>query len=283
MNSEIFKEIVKINLSDGWKGMAVRDGFGLKLIPDKLTENPEQIFKSDKFGNCAILKTISSDNGQIPLVVKKITANSGIKKLIDFFRGVKAVRNFKLALILKAKGIDTAEPVAAFWNNNENIYVTEYIPNSMSLYDVAWGKNSEITGNFTMRKAVIRQVAESIAKFHKAGFWHRDSKAGNFIIGKNKDGYTAKLIDLDGIKYNFGGCREKQIRTLANLAKSLTRFKNVNVSDFYRGFMIYCDEMGYTKEYSKSLFLKVKGVSIEMRLLSIIEDAEKFRKKCLKK
>jgi tRNA A-37 threonylcarbamoyl transferase component Bud32 len=283
MNSAISGNIIKFKSSDGWKGLVAREWSAIAFAPAELTKNPEQIFKSDKFGNCAILKTISSDNGQIPLVVKKITANSGIKKLIDFFRGVKAVRNFKLALVLKAKGIETAEPVAAFWNGSANIYVTEYVPNSMSLYDVAWGKNSEITGNFTIRKAVIRQVAESIAKFHKAGFWHRDSKAGNFIISKEADGYNAKLIDLDGIKYNFGGCREKQIRTLANLAKSLTRFKNVNVADFYRGFMIYCDEMGYTKEYSKSLFLKVKSVSIEMRLLSIIEDAEKFRKKCLKK
>ncbi len=283
MNSEISRKLIKLNLSNGWKGVAVWKWSDLVFDPAELPQNPSQVFKSDKSGNCAVLKQIDGANGKIPFVVKKITVNSEIKKLVDLFRGTKALRNFKFALLLKAKGIEPAEPVAALWNGNENIYVTEYIPNSMSLYDVAGGQNSEVLNKLPARKAVIRQIAEIIAKLHKAGFWHRDSKAGNFIISKDDDGYKAKLIDLDGIKYNFFGCEEKQVRTLANLAKSLVRFKTVNLADFYRGFTIYCNAMGIAKAQSKSLFCKIERATVEMRLEMVLEDAVKFEKKCQSK
>ncbi|MCE5340778.1 MAG: lipopolysaccharide heptosyltransferase I [Planctomycetaceae bacterium] len=278
MNSAISRKIIKLNPSNGWKGLTVRKWSDLVFDPVELTKNPSQIFKSDK-SSFIVLKQIDGANGKIPFVVKKITVHSVVKRLVDFFRGPRALRNFKLALVLKEKEIETAEPVAVFWNNRENIYVTEYIPNSMSLYDVAYGKNSEIFNKLAARKAVIRQVAEIVARLHKAGFWHRDSKAGNFIISKDDDGYDAKLIDLDGIKYNFFGCEEKQIRTLANLSKTLIRFKSVNIADFYRGFVIYCNAMGYAHEQSKTLFRKIEKVTVKMRFLSVLEDAGKFKKK----
>lgn len=283
MNSDISGNIIELKLSDGWKGLVVRKWSAFGFVPTELTKNPEQIFKSDRFGNCAVLKQIDSGSGKVHFAVKKIIAGSGIKKTVDFFRGAKALRNFKLALALKAKGIETAEPVAAFWNGSESIYVTEYIPNSMSLYDVVGGKDSGMFDKFTVRKAVIRQVADVIARFHKAGFWHRDSKAGNFIISKDADGFNARLIDLDGIKYNFFGCQCRQIRTLANLARSLIRFRAVNITDFYRGFVIYCDAMGISRSRYKPLFGQIERATVQMRLQMVLQDAEKFKKKCLNK
>jgi serine/threonine protein kinase len=283
MNSDISGNIIELKLSDSWKGLVVRKWSALGFVPAELTKNPEQVFKSDKFGNCAVLKKIDSGSGKVPFVVKKIIAGSGLKKLVDFLRGAKSLRNFRLALALKSKGIQTAEPVAAFWNGDENIYVTEYIPNSMSLYEVVWLKNSEALKDFSVRRAVIRQVADVIARFHKAGFWHRDSKAGNFIISKDADGFNARLIDLDGIKYNFFGCQCRQIRTLANLAKSLTRFKTVNITDFYRGFVIYCNAMGISRSQYKPLFGKIERATVQMRLQMVLQEAEKFKKKCLNK
>jgi len=279
MNSLISKKILKLKSSNGWNGVVARKWSDLVFAPAELIKNSNQIFKSEK-GNITLLKQIQGANGSISFAVKKTVGASGIKWLIDYFRTPKSLRNFKLALLLKQNDIEVAEPVVAFWNLKENIYVTEYIPNSLNLYEIAFGKNIEIINNFSAKKAVVQKVAEIIAKLHKAGFWHRDSKAGNFIIYKEERDYKVKLIDLDGIKKNFISSGEKQIRTLANLAKTLTRFKTVNLADLYRGFIIYCRAMEFNERQSKELFRKIERATVKLRLLTVLEESKKFKEEC---
>jgi hypothetical protein len=187
-------------------------------------------------------------------------------------------------LTLKQKGIEVAEPIAALWNNRlGNIYITEFVAGSENLYDIAFGRNADVNKNFSARKDVIDQIANLIAGLHKAGFWHRDSKAGNFIVFKDDGKYKAKLVDLDGIKKNYICQNEKRIRTLANLAKTLTRFKRVNLADLYRGFRIYCKVMGIGNEQIRPLFGQVERNTVKLRLLTVLEEAEKFKEKCQSK
>jgi serine/threonine protein kinase len=277
MDSVISKKIIKLKPIGGWKGVLVRKWSDLVFDPVELTKNPSQIFKSEN-GNITSLKEIKWANGNIPFVVKKTASSTLTKRLINFFRTPKSLKNFKIALLLKQNEIEVAEPVAAFWNSHhENIFISEYIPNSMNLYEVAFGKNTEIVKNFSARKAVIRQVAQILAKLHKEGFWHRDSKAGNFIIYKDDTGYKAKLIDFDGIKPNIFSDGEKKIRTLANLAKSLTRFKSVNITDLYRGFMIYCQAMRIHGVHARLLFNKIERATVALRLLMVLEESKNIK------
>ncbi|PKL49320.1 MAG: hypothetical protein CVV39_03170, partial [Planctomycetes bacterium HGW-Planctomycetes-1] len=269
--------LVDLKLPAGWKGVAVEKWSNLNFEPEKLTQNPDKIFKSEN-GSITALKKIEN----IPFVIKKTAAGAGLKAVANLFRAPKSLKNFYLAVLLSQKNIEVAAPVAALWHRKYgNIYITEYIPGSFDLYDIAFGRNPEILANFSARKAVIQQTAQIIAKLHKADFWHRDSKAGNFIVYNDAGTYKAKLIDLDGIKQNPKRRSENRIRTLAKLAETLIRFKTVNFTDLYRGFRIYCDEMKITGPDIKRLWQKIERAAVAVRLTTVISDSYKHIGKIL--
>lgn len=267
--------LVDLKLPGGWKGVTTQKWSKLNFEPEKLTQNPDKVFKSEN-GSITALKKI----GNTPFVIKKTVKRTGIRAVADFLRAPKSLRNFYLAVLLKQKNIEVAEPVAALWHRKYgSIYITEYIPDSLDLYDVAFGRNTEILADFSTRKAVIKQVAQIIAELHNSGFWHRDSKAGNFIVYKDSGIYRAKLIDLDGIKQDSGRRSENHIRTLSKLAETLIRFKTVNFTDLYRGFLIYCDAMNITGPNTKRLLQKVERAAVAARLVTVMSDSYKLKDK----
>ncbi|HBG27028.1 MAG: hypothetical protein A2Y10_04410 [Planctomycetes bacterium GWF2_41_51] len=271
------QRIIKLKLTQNWNAVADDKWSDLSFNPEGLTLNPLQIFKSEN-GNFTILKEIQKRK----VVVKKTANRTGVRGIVDAIRTPKSLRNFKTAQVLKQKNIEAAEPVAALWHKSlGNIYVTEYIENSLNLYEIAFGKNPEILNSFSARKSIIKETAELVAKLHKAGLWHRDPKAGNFIVYKDNGNYKVKLIDLDGIKPNIIDSRERRTRTLANLAKTLTRFKTVNLADLYRGLKIYCDKMEINGV--RSLFHKLERTTVAMRLLTVLEESKKFKEQCRSK
>jgi hypothetical protein len=278
MKKNIRNRVIELKLSDNWQGFTVEKWADFPFDPRKLTENPDTVFKADG-QNITGLKTFDHNGKKVSFVFKKTITEFTAKSAIDFFRDSKSVRNLSLALELKARQIASAEPAAALWRQKqfktiENIYLTEYIPASLSLYDVAFGKNKEIISEFNVRKSVITAVAELLANLHKAGCWHRDSKAGNFIVYKNSDGiYKAKFVDLDGIKLNLLSRGRNQTRTLAKLAETLTRFKSVTFTDLYRGFFDYCGAMQIPYGSARRLFRRVERLAVAKRLTTIIADS----------
>ncbi|MGA2914760.1 MAG: lipopolysaccharide kinase InaA family protein [Sedimentisphaerales bacterium] len=270
--------IVELNLPGGWKGEAIEKWSNLVFEPEKLTDKPELVFKLEK-GNITAVRKIEFNGKKIAFVVKKTVKPRGLKALAEILRAPKSLRNFYLAILLKQKSIEVAEPVAALWNKKEaSLYITEYIPDSLNLYEIVSGKNKEILKNFSMRKSVIRQIAGIIAKLHKANFWHRDPKAGNFILYKDGGIYRVKLVDLDGIKRDSANKPENHIRTLEKLAETLIRYKAVNFTDLYRGFLIYCDAMGINGDETRELFRKVERATVAARLLTTASDSYELKK-----
>jgi tRNA A-37 threonylcarbamoyl transferase component Bud32 len=278
MDSFSKQKITGLRLFDNWQGLAVEQWSDFAFKPGQLLEKPDLVFKSEA-DNITVLKQVESGGKKISFVVKKTISCSRLKNLAMLFGPPKAVRNLHIAIELKNRKIDVAEPVAALWRKRglqylENIYITEFCQGSLNLYDVAFGRNKEILSNFRIRKAIIQQVADLIAKLHKSDFWHRDSKAGNFIVYKSKeDSYKVKLVDLDGIKLNLFNKEEKQVRTLSKIAETLTRFKAVNFTDLYRGFLFYCDAMNIDNVRARELFHKVERLTVATRLLTIVSDS----------
>ena len=231
MDSFSKQKIAGLRLSDNWQGLAVEKWSNFAFKPDRLLERPDFVFKSDA-DNITVLKQIESGGKKISLVVKKTVSCGCLKNLALFFRPPKAVRNLHIAIELKNRKIDVAEPVAALWRKRglqylENIYITEFCQGSLSLYDVAFGRNKEILSNFRIRKAIIQQIAELIAKLHKSGFWHRDSKRGILLYTKMKRAsYRVKLVDLDGIKLNLLQQREKTGQNAFKTCRNADTFQN---------------------------------------------------------
>lgn len=272
----ILYPFVKLNLQNGWKAEVLEKWSGLQLEPENLLQSPDLIFKQEK-GNITAVKKIDFQGEKIPFVVKKTVRPRGIKSFAEILRAPKSLRNFTCAILLKQKNIEIAEPVAALWHKKDgSIYITEYIPDSLNLYEVAAGKDKDILTNFSARKAVIRQIAEILAKLNKAKYWHRDPKAGNFIIYKDREIYKVKLIDLDGIKQTDRLKEDNFVRTLSKLAETLTRYKNVNFTDLYRGFLVYCRAMEIYGEDCRNFFRKVERATVAARLQKIVSDSYSF-------
>lgn len=275
-------KVVKIRLKNGWRGLIVEGCREIAAEPEQLCLNFEKIFKAETH-SCVGLKRLNYKDGQIAVVVKRHSGNTG---LINFFRSLsadsKAFRNFQLGSLLQKKGIAVVRPLAALQKRKygrlrECIFVTEYNTGRISLDDFVHRRitiNEDELG--TAKRQIGAEIAKLLADLHKASLWHRDTKVANFLIYKNdRNKFKAELVDMDGIKpYRFerDGC---QLRTLWKLTESLSRFSMIKQDDYLRGFNIYCDTVGIDKKRRKNIFAQCGRMALTKRLLTLAEDAYK--------
>ena len=275
------KSVTRLKFPGSWNGIYA-EGWGVSSFdPGSLTSDFVKIFKSDKKGLVGI-KTLAFEGGQVDVVVKTHNrSGSGI----DFFRSFgtgRAMKNFRLAKKLIADGMAVTCPIAAIEKRLglyccQSIYVNEYVENSMSLYDIVFGKDEYAMANWAVvKKQIINAIGQLLGAMHNKGYWHRDSKAGNFLICRDKnDSYSVRLIDLDGIK-KYGLARQKRrVQTLWKLAETLSRFKAVSTVDFWRGFNVYCDCTNIEKRNRRQIFYELQKMVITKRLLTVVGDAYK--------
>jgi lipopolysaccharide heptosyltransferase I len=180
----------------------------------------------------------------------------------------KAIRNFKTALKLLRCGIEGAKPLAAIQQKRylltiQSIYISEYLENSPNLYAFASGH----TGR-DVRKQLCRQLAVILAELHKNGLWHRDSKATNFIVCKDK----ILLVDMDGIKPYLLRRRSRQLRSLWQLAASVMTISAVNRTDYLRTFTTYCNLVGLEIPNRRRVFRKLSSRAKAKHLRSMIKN-----------
>ncbi|MBU2457106.1 MAG: hypothetical protein KKE31_00515, partial [Planctomycetes bacterium] len=83
--------LVDLKLPGGWKGVTTQKWSNLNFEPEKLTQNPDKVFKSEN-GSITALKKI----GNTPFVIKKTVKRTGIRAVADFLRAPKSLRNFYL-------------------------------------------------------------------------------------------------------------------------------------------------------------------------------------------
>ena len=275
-------KVVKIQLKNGWRGLAVDGCEEIAAEPERLCLNFEKTFKAESH-SCIGLKRLNCRTGQIVVVVKRHSGNKGLK---EFFRSLsmasKAFRNFKLGYLLREKGVAAVRPLAALQKRKhgrlrESIFVTEYKPDRISLDDFVH-QRIKINENElnTAKRQITDEIAKLLADLHKASLWHRDTKVANFLIYKDDENkFKAELVDMDGIKrYRFKRA-ECQLRTLWKLTESLSRFSMIKQSDYLRGFNIYCDAVGLDKEQRKNIFARCGQMALAKRLLTLVEDAYK--------
>ncbi|MCD4831819.1 MAG: lipopolysaccharide kinase InaA family protein [Anaerohalosphaeraceae bacterium] len=273
------KNIKKQPMPDKWRLLSA--GAILALNPEELLGNYDHIFKQDR-NSFVALKSLATGAKNVKVVIK--IQHRG-KKFKDFLRSIlpsRAVRNFRKALLLASKNIPVARPVAAmeqrrYFSVAKDICVFEYIENSMSLYDILFDKDAYAVSHWAKaKKEIVNEIAIILADLHNAGFWHRDSKAGNFLICRQPDNsYKVKLIDLDGIKRYRFGAGQCMMRTLCNLGETVIRFRRASITDLWRGFCLYCDKVGIDKNNRSAVFRRLRQMIIAKRLLIEIKDAYK--------
>jgi tRNA A-37 threonylcarbamoyl transferase component Bud32 len=140
----------------------------------------------------------SRDPEGAAVVVKQFGWRSVIHKLVRPLTGSKAIRSFRIAMILRDAGVATPRPLIA-WDRDgggtgpASYFITEEIPEALTLRQILKSPGAIETG----RSTLLTELARLVRGMHDAGIWHRDLTIGNFLVApKPVDGNRIFLIDL---------------------------------------------------------------------------------------
>lgn len=275
----------RIKLPGGYSGpVALSDSRGNRFsrmdwtrclaMPERLLEDYEKVLKKERL-SCVVVKDIKLSGRRLKVVLKQHRPGWSFVGVFRSLRPGRALRNFRAAVKLVRVGIPTAWPLAAihkrkFLLTTASMYITEYAPNSVNLYNFAATELKNARCDlFEVKKDLCAQAVEIFASLHKLGLWHRDAKATNFIVCKDTDKgpkgdnlhrpmegqYRLKLIDMDGIKRYFIRRRSNQLRPLWRLAASVMGL--VNQTDLLRAFRLYCELTGFEQTGRREVFRKL--------------------------
>ena len=286
-----------IPLSDGWTGDVLLSGPSSGSLsvegwcdclsePDSLLKDPEKTIKAD--GNTQIfVKTIQPGEKKLNVAVKNEFSKRGLKEFFRSLRSAKAKRNFRTAIKLMRNNIPVVMPFAALEKRHrlhtlQSVYITGYVDGGTDMLTFVRENLGEI--DFTdikIKKQFCDQIGRILAALNNNSLWHRDAKAGNFLVTPSNGQYKISLLDLDGIK----PCRKNmsrwklKCRTLGKLAATLLWHPFINRTDYLRTLVIYSNLTGLDKTERKRLFKDVERIATAARLLTMVRSSIKKAKK----
>jgi hypothetical protein len=185
--------------------------------PRRLLEPPAEPLKRFMAAGREVVRVRRDDATGGDLVVKHFTPH-GLAEIIKWsWRASPACRAFEMARHLQALGLRTAATVAAgercSWGwLRESFLLTNHIPDATPLYVINAG-----CADRGRRIRIVRNLAETYAALHDAGFHHGDPSLTNFLAVPQPESHQSLvLIDLDGI-------RRRRRMDIAEAAKDLRR------------------------------------------------------------
>lgn len=286
---------VKVSMSNGWAGrVSLYDSKGNRfepghwrrclVRPGRLCDKPEMTLKSDG-SRTVVMQTLEVGDKQVKAVIKSQHREKNFKNLCRCVVPTGAMRSFLMAQLLCEQGISTAWPLVALERRQgavtvETIFITEFIPDSMNLYHFLRDKltQDQCTGQLKLKKNLSEQVAGLLGALHNASLWHRDAKAGNFLVQEGINGeYKLSLVDMDGIKSYRIRRSSLRYRSLAKLASTLMWHGGLSRTDYLRTFGNYCTLTSLERAKSKGVFKEIVGQAKGLRLLTMVNEATKGR------
>ncbi len=249
--------------------------------PAALTSRPDRVIKSEK-DSSVLVKTIAVAKTPLTVIVKHARRPRGLKGLCRSLLPARAVRNFHTALRLRRDSIPAVMPLAAIDKSEylfctaESIYVTGFLSDSRDLY---WFLRDNMdcleAGGLKLKKQLALQIAEIFAGLHNNGLWHRDAKAGNFLVQTDTAaGLKVTLVDMDGIKpYRFISSRSRRFRQFAKLASTILWNPAINMTDYLRAFTHYCNLTGIENDQRHKVFRWLVRQAVAIRLITMARSA----------
>ncbi|MBN1457173.1 MAG: hypothetical protein JW912_04915 [Sedimentisphaerales bacterium] len=286
-----------ISLSGGWTGDVLLSGPSSGSLsvegwcdclsePDLLLKNTEKTIKED--GNTQIfVKTIQPGEKKLNVVVKNEFSKGGLKGFFRSLRSAKAKRNFNTAIKLMRKNVPVVMPFAALekkyrLNTLQSVYITGYVEGGTDMLTFLRENIGRIDFTDTkIKKQFCDQIGRILAALENNSLWHRDAKAGNFLVDPSNGRYKISLLDLDGIKpYRRNVSRwDLKCRTLGKLVSTLMWHPFINRTDYLRTLVIYSNLTGLDKGERKRLFKDTERVATATRLLTMVRSSIKKPKK----
>ncbi len=198
---------------DGWTGIAVMDQATGGAPPDAAVSTilppPTGADAYMRNARNQVWQQTSPWAPERRVVVKRLGAPRGIRRVLQFFKPTRARRSWNGAVELLRRGLPTPAPVAFLERRqhsalNESYYVCEALdtPHSVRTVFNAY-ENSDgnpVTADIP-QPLFFKQLARFLAELHGKGVYFRDLSAGNILVihGKFREstaaGITFSLID----------------------------------------------------------------------------------------
>jgi serine/threonine protein kinase len=175
----------------------------------------------------------------------------------------RALKSLRAAALLQSAGVNTAAPLAAFYNagwRGGGYYVSEEITGSQALRAVLQEIQTEFSGIEArgLRRRLLGGAAELFYRLHAARIYHRDLKGGNILVrGWEKPSWELLLVDLDGLSRMRRLWASRRIKNLAQLCR-IRRWTQRDRIYFMKN---YCGRFGMDNAARKGLTRKVLAAS----------------------
>ena len=195
---------------------------------DALERDPERTLKNGRTTR-VFVATLEGPDRPRELVFKRYNPKGLLWALRYSVRWSGGLRSWRAANALVTRHIPTAVPIAA-WEKRcgpilfDSGVVTEHLAGVEELHAFVASTLGEMTGRekLAARKRAAALLGEMLRNMHDRGLAHRDLKASNLLVVR--DGVDVReivLVDLDGVRIVSDVSRERRIKDLARLARSL--------------------------------------------------------------
>ncbi len=204
----------------------------------------ERVLKQDG-DRWVIAADLALGAGLLPVVIKHHVAPGGVAGIVRGVLPGRAMRNFQTACTLIRAGVPVTWPLAALeragpHGRRESLFITERITGAVDLH--AWVQQwtaGQRNVTPTARRTLARHLGETFARLDRAGLWHRDAKAGNFLVAEEPDGPAVYLVDLDGVRTRLPWATHATHRGPAKLAATLMWAGSITATDAWRAVRAY--------------------------------------------
>lgn len=247
--------------------------------PDGFLEHPaNEVIKNGVKTKVVRARIAAGSRADRRVVIKRFRYPSILRSLIFFLAPSPALRALRSALLLKAKGFATAEPLAALQRRNwrdrgTSYYFAEDIQNGLSLR-AFWRGAAPAKERARSAPAVIRRLAELFAGLHRAGIYHRDLKGSNILMQDWQTGRPCLfLVDLD-VSAVRGPLSQR--RRFKNLLQPRLEWKSRERAYFYLHYAKLC--LG-SKPEAKTLARRLLALHAASRSARIPTEEDRRRVK----
>jgi tRNA A-37 threonylcarbamoyl transferase component Bud32 len=194
---------------------------------------------------------------KLSIVTKHARHRQGTSGFWQALRISRALRQWQRAHALLARDILTAWPLAALERFEhgmlrESIFLCERIPESYNL-KLMLKYGDHLPSDARDRALLAVRVGRLLAQLRRSGFRHRDCKASNILVRRERAGrerYQPYLVDLDGLTlppdlYRWFVQRSPQAghEALIRLAASAVQLPHVRLRDFVGVFRAYVRQL----------------------------------------
>ena len=130
------------------------------------------------------------------VVVKSFHRPNWINRFVyGILRPSKAHRSYHNGLLLKSLGIGTPQPIGYLNIRCFGLFDKSYLVTLASTCDHQFDYMLSAPEDYA---DVLREVADTTARLHDAGYWHKDYGRGNILFRKDSEGdVRVEIVDLN--------------------------------------------------------------------------------------